>query len=262
VRGIAAFLIALVLVTPAAAADATPDQIRSRVGLTPRLGSRIALELPVRDPEARRGRLSDVFGEVPVLLVLAWYSCPNICSVQLRDLAASLARIDLAPGKDYRVATLSIDPHDGAAEAGKTRKLMLGSYPGLAAGLDVLTASEAGVRSLADRLGYRYAYDPEIKQYAHPAVVTVLTPRGEVSQYLTGLLFPADSLRTALVEAGRGSVGGPLDYLITHCYRYDPHTGRYTLQILGLLRYLGVGFILALGLGLMGLVRGHGKGKP
>jgi protein SCO1/2 len=262
VRAVAAILMTLGLITSAAAADGTPDQIRGHVGLDPHLGTRIALDLPVQSPRSGLGRLGDAFRDVPVLLVLAWYSCPNICSVQLRDLAASLAGIDLAPGRDYRVVTLSIDPRDGAAEAKKTRRMMLDAFGGLAPGLDVWTADEAGVHALADRLGYRYAYDPRIRQYAHPAVVTVLTPKGEVSQYLTGLLFPADSLRTAVVEAGEGSVGGPLEYLITHCYSYDPQTGRYTLQILMLLRYLGVGFVLVLGVGLLWLTRAPGRGRP
>jgi protein SCO1/2 len=258
----AAFLCALALAVPAAAAQPTPDQIRRKVGLDPHLGTRISLDLPVQSPRSGRGRLGDAFRDVPVLLVLAWYSCPNICSVQLRDLAASLARMDLAPGRDYRVATLSIDPRDGPEAARKTRRLMLDAFAGLAPGLDVWTADQAGVHALADRLGYRYAYDARIKQYAHPAVVTVLTPQGKVSQYLTGLLFPADSLRKALLEAGEGSVGGPLEYLITHCYRYNPQTGRYTLQILALLRYLGVGFVLMLGVGLVWLTRTPGKGRP
>ncbi len=260
--GFAVLLVALVVCVPASAAGPTADQIRDKVGLVPQLGTRIALDMRVQDVQSVSGRLRDAFRDVPVLLVLAWYSCPNICSVQLRDLATSLAQLDLAPSKDYRVATLSIDPHDGAVEAQKTRKLMLRAFPGLAPGLDVLTADEPGVRALADRLGYRYAYDARIKQYAHPAVVTVLTPKGEVSQYLTGLLFPADSLRKAVVEAGQGSVGGPLEYLITHCYSYDPHTGRYTLQILNLLRYLGLGFVFVLAVWLVHLTRTVGQGNP
>jgi protein SCO1/2 len=261
-RGAAVTLCALVLALPAAAAEPTPDQIRAKVGLTPHLGTRIDLSLPVQDSQSARGRLEQAFGDVPVLLVLAWYSCPNICSVQLRDLAKSLAGLDLAPGTDYRVVTLSIDPRDRTAEARKTRKLMLAAFPKLATGLDVFTADEPGVRALAERLGYRYTYDLRIQQYAHPAVVTVLTRKGDVSQYLTGLLFPTDSLRKALIEAGEGSVGGPLQYLITHCYSYDPQTGRYTLQILALLRYLGVGFVLVLVFGLMRLARSAGRGSP
>lgn len=261
-RGAAVFLCVLVLALPAAAAEPTPDQIRDSVGLTPHLGTRIDLSLPVQESESVRGRLGRSFGNVPVLLVLAWYSCPNICSVQLRDLAKSLAGLDLAPANDYRVATLSIDPHDGSAEVRKTRTMMLGAFPGLAAGLDVYTGERHGVQALADRLGYRYTYDARIQQYAHPAVVTVLTPEGDVSQYLTGLLFPADSLRKAIIQAGERGVGGPLQYLVTHCYSYDPQTGRYTLQILTLLRYLGVGFVVALGFGLMWLTRKARRGSP
>jgi protein SCO1/2 len=260
--GAAAFLCALVLVLPAAAAEPTPDEIQQEVGLTPHLGTRIDLSLPVQDSRSARASLGQSFGDVPVLLVLAWYSCPNICSVQLRDLAKGLAALDLAPGADYRVATLSIDPDDGTAEARKTRDLMLEAFPGLAAGLGVFTAGEPGVRALAARLGYRYAYDPRKQQYAHPAVVTVLTPRGDVSQYLTGLLFPANSLRSAVIQAGEGSVGGPLQYLITHCYSYDPQTGRYTLQILTLLRYLGVGFVVLLCAGLLWLMRTEERKNP
>ncbi len=52
------------------------------------------------------------------------------------------------------------------------------------------------VAQLADEIGYRYAYDPETKQYAHPSGVIVLTPEGKISRYIFGATFELASCAT------------------------------------------------------------------
>ena len=47
-------------------------------------------------------------------------------------------------------------------------------------------ALERGVDKLADAVGFRYAYDEAIDQYAHPAAVTVLTPKTQAVLGRTG----------------------------------------------------------------------------
>ena len=237
----------------------TPDEILARVGFEQRLDAPLPPDLQLKDSAGHPVVLGTVFGQVPVILMLAWYSCPNVCSVELRDLADSLKQLRLRPGKDYRVVTVSIDPRDGTQQAADTRDLLLGQYgsEALARGLHVLTADESTVRTLAHAVGYRYAYDARIDQYAHPTGIVVLTAAGRVSRYLFGLRFPQDTLRKALVQAGAGRIGSLVEYVITCCYGFDPHTGRYTLSILLIMKYLGIGFLaLILGL-LLWLTRGR-----
>ena len=45
---------------------------------------------------------------------------------------------------------------------------------------------------------------PRQAQYAHPAVIMVLTPEGKVARYLYGIKFNPRDIRFALTEASEG----------------------------------------------------------
>jgi hypothetical protein len=46
-------------------------------------------------------------------------------------------------------------------------------------------------------------------------------------------------LKLALVEAGEGKVGSPVDKLILYCYHYDPTTGKFA-PVMAAIRAAGV----------------------
>ncbi len=96
-------------------------------------------------------------------------------------------------------------------------------------------------------MGFRYAWDEETRQFAHPAGLVVLTPAGTIARYMFGIEYAPKDLRLALVESGEGKVGGPVDDFLLYCYQYNPLTGRYSARILDAVRLLGVLTVLALG---------------
>ena len=123
--------------------------------------------------------------------------------------------------------------------------------------LSTLTVSQ-----IADAVGYHYAYDPEIDQYAHPAVVYVLAADGRVTRTLTALgLDPAD-LRLALVEAGHGRVGTFTDHLRLLCYGFDASTGAYTLTIRKWLMMAGVLTIVVVAGGIGSMLMWRRRAAP
>jgi protein SCO1 len=74
----------------------------------------------------------------------------------------------------------------------------------------------------------------------------VLTPRGRVSRYLYGLEFSPNDLRFALLDAGQGKIGTLTDQVLLYCFRYDPHTGRYSMAVLRVIRTAAAGAALLL----------------
>jgi protein SCO1/2 len=88
-------------------------------------------------------------------------------------------------------------------------------------------------------LGYHYAYDPEIGQYAHAAAVAVLTPDGRLVQWLYGLSPDPVELGSAVAAAQAGRIGNIAQQIILLCYHYDPKTGRYTLLVDRVLQIIG-----------------------
>ena len=104
-------------------------------------------------------------------------------------------------------------------------------------------------------MGFRYVWDEETRQFAHPAGLLVLTPEGRIARYLFGIEYAPKDLRLDLVEAGAGRVGTPFDQVLLYCFKYDPHRGRYSAQILNLVRLGGGLTVLALGVLILTLRR-------
>ena len=117
----------------------------------------------------------------------------------------------------------------------------------------VTAETESHVKQLADEVGFRYALDPLAGDYAHTAVLVVLSPTGMVSRYLYGMSYPQRDLRLALVEAGEGKTGTSLDRFILTCFHYDADAQGYSLAILGIAKWIGGG-LLALMVGFFAVV--------
>ena len=102
-----------------------------------------------------------------------------------------------------------------------------------------MTGDASAVAAVTDALGYRYAWDERIGQYAHVAAIAVLTPDGRLARWLYGLAPQPGDLALALTDAGQGRIGGLAEQLLLLCYRYDPASGRYTGAIWSALRIGG-----------------------
>lgn len=218
-------------------ANRTPPALRG-VDVVESLGTRVPTELELLDEEGRTVSLGQLLpGDKPVVLSLVYYRCPMLCNLVLNGLVRSLRELDMGLGEDYRAITVSIDPKDTPHESLKRRRHHLQAMnQSEQAPWSFLTGPEAAVRRLADSVGFRYNYDPSTEQYAHPAVVMVLTPDGRVSRYLYGAEFPQRDVKLALLEAGEGRVGTSFERVILSCFKYDPATKRYGFYIFGFLR--------------------------
>lgn len=246
---------------PAPADTAAPMRAATPAGvsLDEHLGASVPRDVAITDHRGRTTTLGAwLDGEHPVVLVLAYYRCSMLCGLTLQGLAAAVRGLDGGLAGDYRLLTLSFDPRDGTADAERARATALEAAELPVADDDAwpfFVAAPEPVQRLASAVGFHYAWDARTEQYAHPAVVMVLTPDGVVSRYLHGFRpLPLD-LRLALVEAGRGQVGGVAEQALVTCFRYDPASRRYGFHVLGFLRIAGALVLLTLVGGLFVVVR-------
>ena len=224
--------------------------ILKTVGLDQKLDAAVPLDIPFVDENGRDVKLGDYFGTRPVVLALVYYECPMLCTQVLSGLVGSMTTMNLDAGKDFDVVAVSFDPGETPSLAAGKKQSYVDRYrrKTAAGGFHFLTGRAASIDRLTAAVGFRYAYDPKIDQFAHPAVITVLTPAGHVSRYLFGIEYAPRDLRLALVEAADGRVGTLVDQMLLFCYHYDPLTGTYGLAILGLVRAGGALTVGALGL--------------
>lgn len=232
--------------SPSIARDLRPPF--EQIGFDQHLGDRLPLDLMFRDEAGRGVRLADYFDGRPVVLNLAYYRCPMLCTLVLNGIASSSGALNLAMGRDYDIVTVSIDPREtpDLAAAKKAGYLKEYSHLGDGKGWHFLTGDETSVRRLADAIGFRYAYDTNKDQYAHPSGVVVITPDGRVARYFFGIEYAPRDLRLALVQASAGKIGTVAERLLLLCYQYDPASGRYGAVPLTLIRLGGVVTVLAL----------------
>jgi protein SCO1/2 len=239
-------------------------ELLKQVGIDQKLNQTIPLDLTFRDEDGRTVALGQFFGQKPVVLTLVYYNCPMLCTQVLNGVESSLKELSTDIGKQYDVVTVSIDPTESHVLAKTKKEMYVGMYgrPGAAQGWHFLTGDEPQIKQLADAVGFRYAYDPDTKQFAHASAIMLLTPEGKISRYFYGIQYPTRDLRLGLVEASEGKIGTPVDQVLLFCYHYDPATGKYGLLISHIIQAGGVLTVLILGIGMLIMFRGEHYALP
>jgi protein SCO1 len=222
------------------ASSQLPPALRE-IGFDQKIGESVPRDVPLRDERGTTVRLGDYFGRRPVVLVFAYYDCPMLCTLVINGLSSALDVLSLEPGKDFEIVTVSFNPADTPAAAAAKKAVYLERYQraGAAGAWHFLTADKPAIDRLTAAAGFRYAWDADTKQFAHPSGIIVLTPQGTLARYLFGIEYGPRDLRYAIVEASQGNVGNVADALLLYCYHYDPMTGRYGLAVMRALRLAG-----------------------
>jgi protein SCO1/2 len=241
--------------------SALPAPLRS-IGFDQNIDQRVPLDTRFRDESGATVRLGDYFGRRPVVLVFAYFDCPMLCTQVINGLSSALGVLSLVPGKDFEIVTVSFNPRDTPAAAAAKKAVYLERYkqPGAAGSWHFLTGDERSIERLTQAAGFRYAWDADTKQFAHPSGIIVLTPDGRLARYLFGIEYGPRDLRFGIVEASAGQVGTPVDSLLLYCYHYDPMTGRYGLAIMRVMRLAGAATVVALVAFILAMIRRERRG--
>jgi protein SCO1/2 len=248
---------------PGIAASVVPRPIRE-IGFDQRLDEHVPLDVEFKDDRGRTVRLGDYFGRKPVVLAFVYYDCPMLCTMVLSSITSTLGVLSLEPGNDFELVMVSFDPRETPELAARKKAEYLHRYdrPAAADGWHFLTGPPASIERLTEAAGFRYTWDEETQQFAHPAGIVVLTPDGRLARYLFGLEYGPRDLRLALVEASEGRIGTAVDAALLYCYHYDPMTGRYGLVVMRILRVAGAATVLLLGAFIFVMVRRERTRRP
>jgi protein SCO1/2 len=204
------------------------------------LGQRITPGLSFVDETGNAVQLGKYLGNTPVVLVLGYYECPMLCSLILNGFVESAGDMKWSIGKNYEVVNVSIDPNETPALAMAKKRAYVRRYgrEGAEQSWHFLTGKSRAIQQLAREAGFNYAYDPSSRQYAHPSGLIILTPEGQISHYLFGVSFAPQDLYAALRDASNRRTGSPIQQLILLCFHYNPLTGKYSADIMSILRLM------------------------
>ncbi len=225
---------------PAANSASKPPDI----GVHEKLGQTIPLDIKLIDEEGNRVSLRSLIDK-PTLLTLNYFSCAGLCTPELNGIADMLKKIDMVPGKDFQVLTVSFDPRDNAEMAAHKKENYIKQLP---AGFPptawrFLTGDPISTKRLADSVGFKFAKHGD--SYIHAAATTVLSPTGKITRYLYGISFLPFDVKMAVVEAAKGKTAPTISRLLRFCFSYDPAGHKYSLNIMR----IAAAFTLVLAMG-------------
>lgn len=231
-------LVCLVLPSEPVSAQSTAPT-GSEVGITEKLGERIPKDIELVDESGNLIQIGSLFGK-PTLLAFVYFECPSICGPLLTNLGETVDGMQIEPGLDYRILAVSFDPEEDSVLASKKKanfiKVAEKKVP--EDGWRFLTADEKNIQALTQAAGFRYKKVGN--EYAHPAVLIVLSPEGKIVRYLQGVSNPPADVELALAQAAKGVVStarpqgdanwGPSrdrKQYLAFCFSYDAASGRY-----------------------------------
>lgn len=256
-RALAVIALALSVVASAQAAPAFGPADFAGLAITQNLGRKLPLDAVLRDDGIRTVSLGALLQGKPLVLVLGYFRCPNLCGLERRALIEAFNKMRLEPGKDFNLAVISVDPREGPAEAESAKHADLAVFTGRtgAAGWHYLTGDRPDLDRIATAAGFDFRYDAELDQYAHPIGLILVTPQGILGRYIEGFGFTPRDLELGLIDVAGGAIASPSERFLLLCYHYNPTTGRYDLLVSDILRGLGLGTVAALGLFVFFLTR-------
>lgn len=225
-------------------------------------GARVPVQLTFRDSDGGLRALKAPAQGVPLILIPAYFNCPNLCPVVRASLFGALRSTPLRPGRDYTIAVLSIDPQESSVDArrAKARDVAAFDLPGAVEHWHYLTGTPENIRAVLDAVGFR---DRSLeRQFLHPAGIVVLTANGLVSSYLLGVGYTPAQVRSAVERASAGELAAVGSPLLLLCFHFDETTGRYSLEVMKLVRLAAIVTVLTIAGVLVLLLRRERTRRP
>jgi protein SCO1/2 len=202
-----------------------------RAGLQEKPGNVIPADLTFYDEAGKKVNLRDMVDR-PTLLAVVYYRCSRMCPQFLDGLAISLGKLNLLPGKDYRVVTVSFDDQDTPEIARSVKRNYIKAIgkPFPEDAWRFLTGTGDNARRLCEALGISVMRSGH--GFIHPEVLIFLAPGGRITRYMQltkydyGVSYPitfADlELSRAVAEAGQGKVCTVGETVPLYCFVHRP----------------------------------------
>lgn len=220
---------------------------QSSIGIDEKLGATLPLNLSFQTSEGKTVSLKEIINK-PTLLALVYYECPSLCNPMQSEIAWTIDKLQLEPGADYQVISLSFDHKENSAVAAKWKANYIKSIKRNIKPEDwvFLTGDSISIMKLTKAVGYHFK--PYREQFNHASAIITISPEGKVCRYLFGTQFNPFDVKMALLEAKAGKSNPTISKVLQYCFSYDPEGRIYTLnitRIIGTIMLLCVGVFAA-----------------
>jgi protein SCO1/2 len=204
---------------------------KDRVGVEEKLGQKIPMDATFTTSDGKTVALKDIINK-PTAISLVYYHCPGICSPLLTSLGEVVDNVQLKPGQEFQVISLSFDHHETPEQAKEWKRnyfaAMDKAFPEDA--WLFLTGDSANIAKLTNAVGFYFKSDGK-NDYMHPPVTVVVSPDGKITRYLMGSTFLPFDLKMAFIEASKGIPTSTINKALEFCFSYDPEGGQYVFNV-------------------------------
>lgn len=223
------------------------DNDKISVGIDEKLGEYIPLDAKFVTSDGDTVSLGEL-SDKPFLLDVVYYHCPGVCHPLLTELIWAVDRIEMEPGKDFKVITLSFDPSETPELASKWKKNYLESMKRNIPkdSWYFLTGDSVNIRTVTKAIGFNF--QEKEGTFIHAGAILAVSPEGKISRYIYGSTFNPFDLKMALIDAQNEEVRPTSARILQYCFTYDPEGREYKLNITrisGAILMLGVVIFIA-----------------
>lgn len=199
------------------------------VGVTEHLGDTIPLDLWFLNEANDTVTLASLVDK-PTIFTFVYFDCPGICSPLLSGVSDVVKNMDMELGKDYQIITISFNTKDTPEKAiQKKQNFVLKFSKENSDNWYYLTGEQENIKKITQATGFHYK--PQGLDFAHPAVIVVVSPQGKITRYLYGMNFLPFDVKMAVIEAQKGIQRPTVNKILEMCFAYDPASRTYALQI-------------------------------
>lgn len=223
------------------------DRKKIEIGIDEQLGKTLPLNVYFNDETGARKTLGE-FIKGPTVLAFVYYECPGICSPLMTSIAEVVNKVDMKPGENYNIITLSIDEFESSdLAADKKRnymKLIEKKFPNSA--WRFLTGDSASIKTVTNAAGFYFKRDGT--QFIHSGAMLFVSGEGKICRYLfpgytddKGYSILPFDFKMAITETAKGVATPTIARVLQFCFSYDPEGKTYVLNVT---RVFGAGILV------------------
>lgn len=237
------------LAEPMGKSVAEPVAELQGVGIDQKIGSKIPLDIEFKNEDGQPVKLGQFLAPgKPIIISPVYYGCRSLCNYHLNGLTEGLKGLDWSAGEKFEVLAISFDDREGPelAKAKKESYMKLYDRPKANGGWHFLTGDAKAIGSLTSSVGFKFRWNDDMGEWAHPSAAIIVSPEGQITRYLPGVFFRPQDIKLALNESVDGKLGTFVDRMVLYCFRYDEHQSKYSPFVTNIMKLGGGLMILAL----------------
>jgi protein SCO1/2 len=202
------------------------------IGIEEHLGSYLPDNITFYDSNGEKVNIKEIIRKAPTIIAPVYFTCPNVCNILQSTIVNLIPQLNLIPGKDYQILSVSFDERDNiqVAKEKKANYMMAlnNSFP--PEYWRFLTGDQNNIRKIMDAIGFKFRR--EGNDFIHGVVVVVVSPDGKIVRYIYGTRILPFDITMAITEAQKGLPGLSVKRVLNYCFSYDPSGKKYVFNIM------------------------------